>query len=318
MLINIKIISLFLFAFLLLSACENEPTPPEPDTYGSLSGVVIDVENESPYYGAVVTSTVNQKTDTTDSSGQFILDSLLTGIDSILVVSEIHDSLLTIVNIREGMNELTLTPDRLPCFDDRPAEDTTRVYQSANSGAILELVPSLIIARFDTSIKDSMEILDLISKYGLKLASIGIVYGLDGLGWAGFLCSTVGLRAEYYFTPYGKDNFCNFGADPLVDYSFGVFDGTLTRIYGRVSILFLNGTPEATALSLIESYGLRFLRRTNLKVGHDPGYFTIITKKSKKNVLDLGFDLKKEELIDYFLQDIVSGYIGDPPIITCD
>ena len=316
--INKKIISLFLFAFVLLFACEKEPTPPEPDTYGSLSGVVIDVENESPYYGAVVASIVNQKTDTTDSSGQFILDSLLTGIDSILVVSEIHDSLLTIVDILEGVNELTLTPDRLPCFDDRPAEDTTRVYQSANSGAILELVPSLIIARFDTSIKDSMEILDLISKYGLKQASEGMVYGLDGLGWSGIFCSTVGLRAEYYFTPYGKDNFCNFGADPLVDYSFGVFDGTTTLIFGRVGILFLNGTPEATALSLIESYGLRFLRRSSALTGDDPGYSTIITKKSKKNVLDLGFDLNEEKLIDYFIQDIVSGYIGEPPMITCD
>ena len=317
---NIKIISQILFALVLQTACEDEGAPPPIiQKFGSLSGTVIDSTKGLGYEGAVVISLVNQVTDTTDEAGAFFLDSLMTGTDSILVLSEIHDSLITVLDINEGHNEFSFTPERLPCFNgDRPAEDTARVYIHPESGRILELDPFLVFARFDTSIKDSIDVLELISKYGLKVASEGIANGLNAPGWSGYFCSTVGLRAEYYFTPYGRDNFCNFGADPLVDYSFGVFDGGSSIVIGTIGIFFLNGTPEATAHNLIESYDLRFLRRISPLQGDDFGYETILTKKSKKNVLDLGTDLENDEHINFIIMGILSGNIGLPTGITCD
>jgi len=318
-LINKKIISLILFAFVLQSACEDEVTPPTIQRFGSLSGTVKDFETGEPIRGASVEAIVNQVTDTTDSSGAFFLDSLSTGIDSILVISEIHDSIITVIDINEGPNEFAFRPDKLPCFNgDRPAEDTTRVYLRPVSGSILELDPSLVFARFDTSIKDSLKVLELITKYDLKLSSEGIVNGQNAPGWSGFFCSTVGLRAEYYFTPYDKENYCNFGADSLVDYSFGVFDSGRSRVIGTILISFLNGTPEATADSLIESYGLRLLGRSLSLPGDDLGYSTVITKRAKKNVLDLGANLKDEKLIDFIIMGILSDSIGLPSGITCD
>ena len=314
---NKRIISLILFVFVLHSACEDEVTPPTLK-YGSLSGTVIDAEKGSGYEGAVVISLLNLVTDTTDSAGEFFLDSLLTGSDSILVMSEIHDSLITVLDISEGSNEFAFTPKRLPCFDDRPAEDTTRVYLRPVSGSILELVPSLVFARFDTSIKDSLEVLEFISKYGLKVASEEIINGLAAPGWSGFFSSTVGLRAEYYFTPYGKDNFCNFGADPLVDYAFGVFNSGYIRVSGTITIAFLNGTPEAIADSLIKSNGLRLLRRSLSLPGDDFNYKTVLTKSSKKNVLDLGIKLENEKLINFFIMGIGSGTISEPKIKESD
>jgi len=312
---NKKIISLILFAFVLQSACDDEISPPTVQKFGSLSGIVIDSVKGSGYEGAVVSSLVNQISDTTDAAGEFFLDSLLTGVDSILVMSEIHDSLITVLDINEGPNEFAFTPERLPCFNgDRPAEDTTRVYQFPTTGSTTDVHPYLIYATFDTSIKDSIKVLELALKYDLKKASERIVHGLEGPSWSGFFCSTVGLRAEYYFTPYGRDNFCNFGADSLVDYSFGVFDGGRSWVRGAIQITFLTGTPEATADSLIESYGLRFLGRSFPRTGKDPGYNTLVTKRAKKNVLDLGFDLKDEELIDFFILGRSFGGLN----VTCD
>ena len=242
--INKKIISLILFALVLQFACEDEGSPPVTPPivlkFGSLSGIVIDSVNGSGYEGAVVISLVNQVTDTTDEAGAFFLDSLMAGTDSILVISEIHDSLITVIDINEGANEFAFTPNRLPCFDDRPAEDTTRVYFMPISGDTIILDPSLIYVRFDPSIQDTTIIDSLLQKYGLKVSSTGLG-PLDGEGLSGVLCPTNGLRAEYFFTPYGKDNFCNFGADPLVEYSFGIIKSDGSIIFGSISFIFFPG-----------------------------------------------------------------------------
>ena len=102
-LINKKIISLVLFAFVLQSACEAEVTPPPTiQKYGSLSGTVKDAETSEPIAGALVEAVVSQVTDTADSMGAFFLDSLLVGDESITVLAGFYDSQTL---------EITITPD---------------------------------------------------------------------------------------------------------------------------------------------------------------------------------------------------------------
>lgn len=313
--INKKILSLILFVFVLQSACEDEVIPPPTiQKFGSLSGIVIDSVNGSGYEGAVVISLVNQVTDTTDEAGAFFLDSLMTGTDSILVSSEIHDSLITVLDINEGANEFAFTPKRLSCFNDRPAEDTTRVYFRPISGDTLILDPSLIFVRFDPSIHDTTIIDSLLQKYGLKVSSTGL-RRLDGEGWAGVLCPTKGLRAEYFFTPYGKDNFCNFGADPLVEYSFGIIKSNGSIIFGSIDFIFFPGLSESEIFELFNSYGLRFIIKSIRVKGREPVYRTIVTRKAKKNALDLSRQLEDNPLIDFVAASIGAVQPWTPPIV---
>ncbi|MCH7819562.1 MAG: carboxypeptidase regulatory-like domain-containing protein [Candidatus Marinimicrobia bacterium] len=100
--INKKIISLVLFAFVLQSACEEDVTLPTAQKYGSLSGTVKDAETSEPIAGALVEAVVSQVTDTADSMGAFFLDSLLVGDESINILAGFYDSQIL---------EITITPD---------------------------------------------------------------------------------------------------------------------------------------------------------------------------------------------------------------
>lgn len=294
------------FIFLLISTatlsinCEDEPTTPEQPRYGSLSGTIIDPGDELPYPGAVVSSLVNPVSDTTDTTGQFFLDSLLTGVDTILVMSEIHDSLLTVINISEGMNELTLTPDRFPCFTDHPAEDTTRVYRHhASPGGILTLNKSLIYANFSKTYFDSLEIVELAESYGLrKPSNYGTAVWLGPDFWHGMFCVPEGTRPEIYFTPWGKENFCNFGSEEGVEYSYAVFgdDGEIW-MNGRVILESVPNPDDTHIRSLIESNGLKLRGRF---LGIEEGaylYSTHITRDAVISPVDLLPVLLEDEYV---------------------
>jgi len=109
---NKKIISLVLFAFVLLSACEDEVTPPTTTTiieYGSVSGIVVDSQTDEPIAGARVEALLNQIADTTDSLGEYFLDSLHLGDESITVISEFFESQFLEINITPDLQTVNVS-----------------------------------------------------------------------------------------------------------------------------------------------------------------------------------------------------------------
>ena len=96
---NKKIISLILFAFVLQSACEDEPTLPKEPSYGSIGGIVKDQITDKPLVGVRVEALLNQVADTTNSLGKYFLDSLLLGGERITVISEFFESQFLEINI---------------------------------------------------------------------------------------------------------------------------------------------------------------------------------------------------------------------------
>ena len=179
-------------------------------------------------------------------------------------------------------------PDK-PCIDDQPVEDTTRVWLLPLSRDTLWIYPKMVFARFYPWVQDSAKIVQLLEKHHLELFRDKL-FGLDQQ-LAAWLCVTDDRRAEYHFTPYGKENFCNFGADSLVEYAFGVFDNGRTTPNGRIDFRFEDGTTQTLIDSLFEVNGLRFLyTRPDFPSGK--WYRTLITHKADKNILDLAFELQ--------------------------
>jgi hypothetical protein len=175
-----------------------------------------------------------------------------------------------------------------PCIDNQPVEDTTRVYLFPLSRDTLRIFPKMVFARFYPWVKDTTKIMQLLEKYHLRLHG-----SLDGLDQqlAAWLCITNGRRAEYYFTPYGKEDFCNFGADSLVEYSFGVFNNGRATPSGNIDFRFVDDTPQARIDSLFAANGLRFLF-TSPDFPTGKWYRTLVTPRAKKNAIDLAYELQ--------------------------
>jgi len=187
--------------------------------------------------------------------------------------------------------------ESMPCIHDEPVEDTTRTYLHLKmklDGTIMEtdtlhIYPRAIFVRFYPWVRDTAKIIQLAKKYQLRLS--GKISSVDKQLTAIF-CVPKGKRGEYYFTPYGRDNFCNFGADSLVEYSFGIFEYGCIFPAGDILFKFKDGTSQARIDSLFEASGLRlFWARDDLIFGGRL-YRAIITPKAKKNVLDLGYELQ--------------------------
>ena len=190
------------------------------------------------------------------------------------------------------------------CIDDQPVEDTTRVYLRPISGDTLHLCPDLLYARFyPWASSDTNKILQLLKKYDLERVYNYFSYGFEN--HIGAKLKINKKRAEYYFTPYGKENFCNFGADSLVEYSFGIFYDSIEKIpTGRIGFKFVEFITESQIDSFFNAHGLRFLYTTP-DYPSGKRYVTLITPKAKKNVLDLGYDLHSDPSVD-----ICSVHIG--------
>lgn len=192
-------------------------------------------------------------------------------------------------------HEMSVQPNG-PCKDNQLAEDTTRIYIHLKVGPdgtvvkvdTLPIYPKVLFARFYPWVKDTTKIKQLLEKRHLRVAER--IYGLDQQ-LAAYLCPTDGRRAEYHFTPYGKESFCNFGADSLVEYAFGVFSSGFVNPTGNIVFKFVDGTPQARIDSLFDANGLRLLYISpDLPTGKR--YWTLVTPRSKKNVLDLAEELQ--------------------------
>ena len=178
---------------------------------------------------------------------------------------------------------------------DGPVEDTTRIYLNPNTGDTLEIYPKAVYVRYFPWVEDTNKIMELICRHGLRL-----YYPLfrEGEQWRSILCINDSRRAEYHFTPYGKDGFNNFGADSLVEYSFGFFGNGSYFPDGSIVFKFLEGTTQSKIDSLFETKGLRFLTiRPDYPNGYR--YWTIITPEATRNIIDLGWELKSVSFIEY-------------------
>jgi hypothetical protein len=200
-----------------------------------------------------------------------------------------------------------------PCIDNKLAEDTTRIYIRYIvdvDGTIvkvdtLPIYPKIIFARFYPWVKDTTQINRLLQKHHLRVAPRGGFSSIDQQLTA-FLCMTDGRRAEYHFTPYGKEGFCNFGADSLVEYAFGVFADGYATIDGTLIFKFVDGTPQARIDSLFNINGLRLLHTApDMPTGKI--YVTLVSPRSKRNALDLVHELQSLSFIIYATTNISSG-----------
>lgn len=137
----------------------------------------------------------------------------------------------------------------------------------------------------------------------------------EGQRLTAFLCVTDNRRAEYHFTPYGKKGFCNFGADSLVEYAFGVFADGYVWLPGFIVFKFVESTPQTRIDSLFDAKGLRF-SHTNPDIPTGKLYTTFVTPQSKKNVLDLGNELNSVSFVIY--AHIALGTVGGGKPLRCD
>lgn len=184
--------------------------------------------------------------------------------------------------------KLPMEPEK-PCINDQPVEDTTRVYLHPSTRDTMWIYPKRLYVQFYPRMTDTTKINLLLEKYELQKDPNLFLGNEQQL--SAYL-DIKSKRAEYYFTPYGKENFCNFGADSLVEYAFGIFDMRGIRIpTGEIVFKFIDGTSEAKVDSFFSANGLRFL---GTRPDYPTGLFhwTFITPKAKKNVLDLGYELQ--------------------------
>ncbi|MDW7680038.1 MAG: hypothetical protein SCK70_05710, partial [bacterium] len=194
------------------------------------------------------------------------------------------------------------------CIDDQPVEDTTRVYLHPFTRDTMWIYPKRLYVRFYPWVTDTNKINLLLDKY--ELQKNPNFFGIMAVQQIDAILDIKNNRAEYYFTPYGKDNFCNFGADSLVEYAFGVFDKQGLRLpHGIIEFQFVEGTTNTTIDSFFEANGLRFLYKSPDLTGISPYYKTLITPKAKKNILDLGYKLRFIPFVSFCSVPMVIGTI---------
>jgi DNA-binding beta-propeller fold protein YncE len=95
------LISLFIYAILILLTCEKEsPTRPPIPKKGSVYGIVIDTQTNLPVVSAIVVASQNQIADTTDSLGAFALKDLSAGQETLQVNAAGFESQTKIIDIK--------------------------------------------------------------------------------------------------------------------------------------------------------------------------------------------------------------------------
>lgn len=277
-----------LFVYFLIAgwSCQETVSPESEPTYSTLTGTVLNTDFYFPVQDAEVTLLRQDRTSLTDSAGVFFLDSLETGIDTIRVSAAYYDTLYVIEDIIDSVEtmDFSLTVDEdMGCL---PVEDTNRVYYAPYRSTPLEISTEAIYARFYPEVNDTNQILEVLDEHNLQVYR---GFGFRKGQYVATLCITDGRRPECHFTPYGKEGWDNFGSNPLVEYSFLLFDGTY-HVHGYVTFVISPGTPQERVDSLFSANGLRLIDAQERFYG--TFYRTSITPKAKKNVLDLALELQ--------------------------
>lgn len=130
------------FFIILLSCMYIGCSTAEPDVYGSISGVVIDGENQEPLKGVSVTITPQTATKITASDGTFSFKDLLPDEYSLTFKKDEYESEVKKVNVQVGINsKADVALDKLqPALSlslktlDFGTEQTTLTFDISNSG----------------------------------------------------------------------------------------------------------------------------------------------------------------------------------------
>lgn len=298
-------------------ACQDEPLNLDEAEFGIVTGSVLDESLGIAVEGAIVKALKSGVIDTTENNGAFRLDSLSVGLDTLAVTAKYYESQSYSLDVKPGFQDVSvlLNQDKdLTCF---PVEDTSRTYISPVwNGDTVWVYPNALFVRFYPWVTvDQIEA--LLQQYPLD--AIHGIFTMEGQFVAN-ICITDESRAECYFTPYGRERWDNFGADSLVEYSFGIFSwwypdpvGSTWKPAGSIVFRFEDGTTEARIDSLFDAEGLRLLHTSPY---HEGGflYTTIVTPEATRNVLDLGHELKKIPFVDIALVDVFAS--SDP--LWCD
>jgi hypothetical protein len=286
---SIKSIFIILSSLLIFS-CEKKPTPPIiPETgTGTLTGTILNENYQFPVAGAHINTLNSQAADTTDDEGNFQLEYLNFGTHTLTITAPYYDSLSTEIMINDTLQNVILNlpvDSDLSCF---PVEDTNRVYHMPYDDNVYKVYPKSLFARFYPWVTDTSYIGPVLEKYNLS----ALYYFRMDQQWVAYICILDDSRPECHFTPYGKVGINNFGADSLVEFSFGIFSDGYILFEGNLRFLFNENTSQATIDSLFESNGLRFLYTRPHSSGENAWYVTLITPAASKNVVDLGIDLQ--------------------------
>ncbi len=194
----------------------------------------------------------------------------------------------------------------------QPVEDTTRIYLHPYTGDTLTIYKKAVFARFYPWVKDTALIRQTVEKYKLRLYQKQKPY-IMSQHYAAMLCVADNRRAEYHFTPYGKEGYGNFGTDSLVEYAFGVFGDGCGYPSGNIIFKFHDDTPQFRIDSLFEANGLRLLYiHPDFPTGKN--YCTVVTPQAPKNVLDLGYEMS---LVPFVIRAGTGMFTGGARI-NCD
>ena len=107
-------IRIYLFTMIILLiffciTCTKESTvEPLPPTLGSIYGSVIDAQTQLPIINALVVALTNQAADTTDSLGNFYLNELSTGKETLQVTAQGYESQSKIVEIKADSQKVDI------------------------------------------------------------------------------------------------------------------------------------------------------------------------------------------------------------------
>ena len=249
---------------------------------GQIGGVVMNESLNYPIRDAFVNLSLNQVADTTDSLGQFALDSLVLKKDSLSINAKYYNPIISSIIINEELNETTYylkTNSEFGCF---PVEDTAKIniYGSKE----VSIYEKSVWARFSKDITDTLEILPLLQEYNLEAK----VFRKESISnqWTATLCIMDNALPQCHFTPWGKPEVKNFGSNDKVDYCFAVVGEGHTVFTGIIYFQFSDGTSQEMIDSLYAENGL-------LKYYQSPSiYYAFITPNSKLNPFDLRMYMK--------------------------
>lgn len=112
------IIVITLFQFFIWSCKKSPPTPPpiNESKLGIIKGKVLNSIDNSPVQNAIVSSITNEMTDTTNTNGEFQLDSLAFGLDTLIISASHYDTSYLYIEINKEIEETTVYLDKIPHY----------------------------------------------------------------------------------------------------------------------------------------------------------------------------------------------------------
>jgi hypothetical protein len=283
--VKITGIAIWLGLFITIPTCEKNPGngPPPTEIKGTISGIVTDWETQTPLEGVLVAAVNNQATDITDAMGNFHLENLPPGEDTLKATAPGYYPQQIMVQITEEVQEIDLVLKCNPTL----YMDTSRVYfyYYQNQPLYLTLAADLLMIEFDSLLTPG-EIESLAARYDIfKLGKISYTENM-------FLYKVLeGKRAEEFYTFYGENTTCGLGNQPFVYYATPVFwlfpgiDSSLAMLTDEFI-----AKIDTTTMPLVRFWEIN--REHNVELAEEypyqPYVFILrVTKQSVLNAMDM-------------------------------